>query len=96
MVGVEFEFLGNELEQLLFNDQHVLAGRDSGSVGDAENMRVDRNRGVSKGNVQDYVRGFTADPRQGLQRDAIFGHLGIVLVNQDLAGCDDVFGLGIK
>src|SRR5262245_32831602 len=44
VVGVLQVFRRSELQQLLFDREHVFPRRDAGAVRDAENVRVDRHR----------------------------------------------------
>ena len=72
----------------------VLAGRESGAVRDAEDVRVDRDGRMTERGVQDHVGGLAADARQRFERFARLGHFAAVLVEQDAAGRDDVLRLG--
>ena len=44
------------------------ARRDAGTVADPEDVRIDRDRRLAKGNVEHDVCGFPADPGQGFER----------------------------
>ncbi len=56
-------------------------------------MRVDGDGRLAKGGVEHHVGGLAADPGQGLQRVAVAWHLAAVLLENQPAGLDDVFGL---
>src|SRR5882757_6264644 len=51
--------------------QRRLPRRDTGTVGDAEDVGVDRDRGFAECDVEDDARGLTADTRQRFQRRSI-------------------------
>ena len=96
MVGVQLEFPGHEFEQPCFNRGHILARRDAGTVGDAKDMRVDRDRGLTEGDVQDDVGRLAADAGQLLERFACRRDLAAVVFEQQLAGGQNVFCLGAE
>ena len=50
--------MGNEPQ---FNLQRILAGRQSGPVGDTEDMGIDRHSRFTKSNIQHHVGGLSPD-----------------------------------
>ena len=48
---IEFELVRYKFKQFFFYHEHVFAGRDTGAIGDPENMRIDRDRGVTESDV---------------------------------------------
>ena len=70
MMRVQLEFVGHELQQLLFYSQHIAPGRDAGAVGNPEYMRIDRDGWLGKRDIEHHVGGFAADAGQRLQRFA--------------------------
>ena len=94
MVGILLEFVGHELEQALLDRIHVLARGDPGAVGDAEYMRVHGNRRLTECDVQHDIRRFAPDPGQAFERFACCRHFTAMLVDDEPAGCQDVFCLG--
>ena len=75
---IELEFVGHEFEQLFSTSSTFYRARCRFGWR-LENMRIDRNRRLAEGDVQDHVGGLAADPGQGLQRGAVLGYLGAVL-----------------
>ena len=51
---------------------------------------------MPEGGVEDDIRGFPPDAGQRLQRGPVLGDPAAVLLQQDPAGPDDVFRLGVK
>ena len=74
---------------------HRLARRKAGAVGDAEDVRIDRDRLRAERRVQDDIRGLAADAGQRLERLARSRHLAAVLLDQRAARRDDVFRLRV-
>lgn len=72
------------------NRQHVAPRRYAGAVGDPENMRIDRLRGVTEGDVQHHVGGLAANAGKRLQGCARIRHRARVALDQDLAERDDI------
>jgi hypothetical protein len=95
VVGVEQEFFRHEFQQLLLDDVDVLARRQAGAVGDAEDVRVHRHGRLAERGVQHHVGGLAAHARQGFQRFAVFRHFAAMQLDQHLAGRDHVLGLGL-
>jgi hypothetical protein len=61
----------------------VAAGGDAGAVADAEDVGVDRLRGLAEPHVEDHVRGLAPHPRQRLERRAGRRNLAAVLLDED-------------
>ena len=93
---VKQELCRNELEQLSFNFQHILAGGDAGSVGDAKNVCVYCHRYLPECGIKHHVRGLAAHARQGLKCLSIIWYLRVVFFDKYAAGLDDVLGLTVK
>ena len=97
MVRVELEFVRREFRSSRCLDLgHVLAWREAGAVGDAEDVRVDRDHRLAEGGVEHDVGGLASDARQRLERLAVARHLAAVLAHQDLGERDDVLRLVVE
>jgi len=90
------ERLRDDLLQFRFHLVHRLARRETGSVGDPEDMRVDGESLLTERGVENDVRGFAPDAGKRLQLIACARHLGAMLVDQCMAQSDDVLGLGVE
>ena len=64
MVGVAAKGLGYDLFELRFDVVDSLSGRQTGSVADAEDMRVDGKSFLAESSVQDNICSLAADFRQ--------------------------------
>ena len=63
--------LRNDGKKFRFNSKRRVSRGQSGSVGDAKNMRIDRNGRLAKGLVEHDIRGLAADARQRFKTLAI-------------------------
>ena len=95
MVGVFPVLIRDEFQQLLFDFQDVFARRQAGAVGYAEYVGIHGDGGMAERGIEDDVRRFPADARQFFQGFPAFGDPAGMGPGQDVAGLDDVFGLGI-
>ena len=96
MVG-RLEKLGRyELQQFVLYHADSFAGGESGTVGDAKDVRIDGHGRFTESRVHHDVGGLASNARQLLERLPAARHLPGVLLQQRLAGGDDVFGLVIK
>ncbi len=93
MVCVDQILRRNSFEQLHFHRQWGLAGRQPRAIADTEDVRIDRHRRFTKGNIQHHVGSFAPNARQSLERRSISGHHTAVLLHQYLAGLHQMFGL---
>ena len=75
------EFVGRELDQLVLDFFRVPARRQAGAIGDAEDMGVDGDGGMTEGDVLDNVCGLAADTRQSGEGVMIGRHIARVLGN---------------
>src|SRR5687767_6568320 len=91
VVRVLEEFGGRELHQLQFYFEGILPRRQSGPVGDAEEVRVDGDHGLAERGVEHDIRRLAAHAGQALERLALFRHLAAVLFEQDPGQRNDVF-----
>ena len=96
MVRVGQERLRHALEQAQLDLDRRRADGQSGAVGDAKDVRVDGQRRVAEGVVEDDVGGLAADPGKRLERLARARHLPAVLLDQDAAGRVQILRLGAK
>ncbi len=80
---VALELRRHDLFQAVLDLERVLARRQAGAVGDAEDMGVDRDGLVAEGDVQDHVRGLAPDAGQRLERLAAVRHLAAVFLEQE-------------
>ena len=60
----------HDLEQMILDVAHVLAGREARAIRDAEDVGVDRDRRLPERRVQDDVRRLAADAGQRFERFA--------------------------
>src|SRR5438105_579029 len=84
------EFGRRELEQFLFDLERILPRCDSRAIGDAEDVRVDRDGGLAEGGVQHHARRLAPDAGKLLERLAVLRHGAAVPVEDDLRQADDV------
>lgn len=94
-MGILTVFGGDKLLQFAFNLRYILAWGEPGPVGNAENMGIDGDGGVTKGGVKNNIGGLAADTWQLFQGFSGFWYLAGVLCKQQAAGFDDVLGLGV-
>jgi len=83
-------------QKLALNDQRCFSNGQASAVGYPEYMRIDRKGRLTKSGIQYDVGGFTTDTGQSFQCLAVGGYGALVFLQQGLAGCDDIFCLGIK
>src|SRR4051812_40930282 len=67
MVRVLLEFGLGEFHEPVLHGPRVLARRDARAVGDAEDVRVDRDGRLAEGGIQHHVRGLAADAGERFQ-----------------------------
>jgi len=96
MMGMALEMLRHDLLQTLLDFERVLARRQAGAVGNAEDMGVDRDGLVAEGDIQDHIRGLAPDAGQFLQILAAVRHLAAVFLEQQFRERDHILGLGAK
>ena len=94
MMRVHQKLFRHKAHQLVLHLAHVLARRDFGAVGNAEDMGVDRHDRLPERRVQHHVCRFTPHSGQCFQRGTVGGHFAVIFFQQDAAGLHDVFGLG--
>ena len=75
---VQGVFVRDRAQQTLFNRTHRFSPGESGTVGNAENMRIDGHRRFAEHAVQNDVRRFPADPGQRFQRGSIVWNLAVM------------------
>jgi hypothetical protein len=83
-------------DQLVLDGAHVLARRQAGAVGDAEDMRVDRHGRLAERGVEHDVGRLAAHAGQRFQRFAVVRHLASMVFDQQPAERDNVFGFRIE
>ena len=96
MVRVAAERLRHDPLELGLDLVDILAGREAGAVGDAEDVRVDCESLLAERRVEHDIRGLPTDARERLQFFAGSRDLGTILIDQCLAQRDDVLRLGIE
>jgi len=84
MMCVELELVGNLFFQSELNRHDILSGRKIGTVADAEDMRVDRDRLLAESNVKHDVGGLAAGPRSCLEFFTRARHLAAMAFDQQL------------
>ena len=87
---------GDFLLQPLFHGQRGLALGQAGAVGNAEDVRIDREGFRSERAVHHHVGGLAPHPRQAGQHVAISRNLTTEIADQDFRQGDHVFRLGIE
>ncbi len=95
-MSIFFEFFRGQAKEPFFDLERGLAGRNTGAVGDTKNMGIDRDCRFAESRVQNDVGCLAADAGQLFEFRPGFRHLAIVVVDQDPAGLDDVFGLVVE
>ena len=90
------EFFRDQPQQAVLDLDYVFTGRDTGPVGDPEDVRINRDGGMPECRVENHVGGFPADTGQGLEGGTVFRDLPVMLFSQDGAGSDDIFCLGVE
>ena len=93
---VDLELRGYYLDQFVLDLAHGFTCCDLGAVRDSIDVGIYCNRGVAKGGIQHHVGGFATYSGQCFQCFAIFWHLAPVFFDQDFAGLNGVFRLGVK
>ncbi|MEN9681785.1 MAG: hypothetical protein RLZZ627_1678 [Pseudomonadota bacterium] len=96
MMCVHEEGPRGRFQKLLLDLENRLARCQPNSVGESENVGVDRNGGLTKGGVQDHIGGFSSNTRESLQSGPISGNFPIMFSHQLLTKGDDVFRLAVK
>jgi len=96
MVRVQPERLRHDLFEPELDLKRVFSRRQAGAVGNTEDVRVDRERLLPEGGIQDDVGGLAADARQLLQLLASPGYLSIMIADQRFGQSNDVLGLGVE
>ena len=70
MVRVRQERFGHALEQAQLDLHRRLPDRQTGAVGNSKDVRVDGERRIAEGVVEDHVGGLAADAGERLERFA--------------------------
>ena len=95
-MGILTVFWRNKLVELALYLHDILAGCQPGAVGDPEYVCVDSNGGMPEGCVKHHIGCFSAHARKRFECCSGLWHFAIILADQDIAGLDDVLGLGVK
>ena len=85
---VAAEWLRDNFFELRFDLIDCLSGRQSGAVADAKDVRVDGERFLAEGGIEDDVGGLTANAWQSLKLFARSGNLAAVVTDQRLGQRD--------
>ena len=96
MVGIAFEVVRRESEQLVFHLPRRLARREPGAIGDTKDVRVDRDNGFPEGRVENDIRRLAANARQCFEGRTIPWNFTAVERDERFAGLQDVGGLGVE
>lgn len=96
MMGMKPEWIGRDLLQLAFNCFGRLTGRKTSAICDPKDMRIDRDRLLTKGLVEHHVGGFPTNPGKLLQGFPISRHNSVEALEQLSCHQDHVLGLGIE
>jgi hypothetical protein len=96
VVRVAAKGLRHDFLKLCFDFLDGLARCEAGSVADAKDVRIDRERFLPKRGVEHYVGGLAADAGKFLELLPGARHFTAVVVDQHLRQSDDIFCLGIE
>jgi hypothetical protein len=96
VVRVQPEGLRHDLFKLQLDLKHILAGRQAGTVADAENVRVDREGLLMKCGVENHVRRLPPDAGQLLELLAGSGDSAPMIADERFRQSDDVLRLGVE
>ena len=88
--------LWHGLQQFHLDLVGCLSWREAHAIAKPEEMRVDSNGGMPKGDVEHDIGGLAADARQRLQRLAVIRNLAAMLFDQLLRQGDDVLRLAAE
>ena len=95
MVCILKKFLRDASHQAILHLTNVLARGDAGSIGDPENMCINRHGGLAKGGVEYDIRCFPPDTWECLEFFTRPWNLTLIAFTQNHAGLHDVFRFGI-
>jgi len=86
----------HNLIKLALHFERRFSDCEAGAIADAEDMRVDRNRGLTESDVENDVGSLAADAGQCLERLTIARHLAPMLLNQLFRKGNNVLRLGAE
>ena len=89
------EFIRRESRQPFLDFQRSFSRCEARAVRYAENVCIDGDGRFAECRIQHDARCLATNARQGFERCPVARYFAIVLLKQDSAGLDDVFGLGI-
>ena len=95
-MGVDQERLWGDFFKLELDAQHILAFGEPGAIGDAEDMRVDRDARLAERRVKHDIGGLAPDSGEFFELLAGARDLAGVVADQRLGQRDDVPGLGVE
>lgn len=96
MVSIAAEWLRHDPVELCLDLIDIFSRRESRSVADTEDMRVDGERLLSKRRVENDVGRLAAYSRKFLELFPRPRNFTAVLVDQRLAECDDILRFGVE
>ena len=85
VMGLFHKVFGNDFEEFFFDFKRGLTRSKACSVAYSEDVRVNGDRGLTEGNVQNNVGGFSTDAGQAFQIVTIVGDDAIKTIAKDLA-----------
>ena len=91
MVAMSQKMLRNSCFEGFFDGQWCFPRGKTGSICDTKDMGVDSNAGFSPIHLEHNVCRFAPDSWQGLKRVSVARNLAVMLLNQNLGRCDDIF-----
>ncbi len=94
MVRVQFIRIRNDPFETALDIERRLAGGQRYPVGDAENMRVDRDRRSAKRRVHHDICGLAANPRKCFESLAIVRNFAAEIVDKQARQSGHMLGLG--
>ena len=96
VMGMALVFVRHDLIQLGLHFERRLSDREAGAIADAEDVRVDRNRGLAEGDIENDIRSLAAYSGQCLERFTTAWDLTAMLLDQLFRQSDDVLRLGAE
>ena len=85
VMGFFHKVFGNDFDEFFFDFERGLTWSKACSVAHSEDVRVNSDRGLTEGNVQNNVGGFSTDAGQAFQIVTIVGNNAIETIAKDLA-----------
>ena len=85
VMGLFHKVFGNDFDEFFFDFERGLTWSKACSVAHSEDVCVNSDRGLTEGNVQNNVGGFSTDAGQAFQIVTIIGDDAIEAISKDFA-----------